>query len=238
MKNLFLLLSLIFVSSCATKYIIPGNRFITPESQGGALRGQIEYQQTGANQLKIDTTDGTIDNGVKYDQVTRAGFLLSNSFFDSFDVIWSHTGGANSMLGGKLQILGASRSSNGAGHKLSLVALFGNNEHETDDESIEFTLGGKEFMAIYGYRISENVLPYVSVSKASYDFDGKIRSSTPSLNGAKPSLSTDSIGLSGGFEFALNSFFAKLEGTYQKLKTTDTKDRDRFTFGYSIGYSW
>jgi hypothetical protein len=55
------------------------------------------------------------------------------------------------MLGGKLQIMGGSRSSNSAGHKLSLALALGGNEHETDDESIEFELSGREFLVLYGY---------------------------------------------------------------------------------------
>jgi len=142
------------------------------------------------------------------------------------------------MLGGKLQIIGASRAANGAGHKLSIAALFGNNEHETDDESVKFELGGKEFLMVYGYRINESFLPYVGLSLASYDFTGKISSSDPSLNGLEPKLTTKSQSLNMGTEFSLNAFFAKLEATYQKLATSDTKDKDRFVFGYSIGFSW
>jgi hypothetical protein len=235
MKNL-ILLSLVFVSSCATKYIIPGNRFMTPESQGGAMRGQIELQQTGANQLRINTSNRDVDSGVKYEDVRRMGFLLSNSLFDQFDVVWSHTGGGNSLLGGKLQLMGASRSGNGTGHKAAISVLVGGNEHEDDEDSIEFELSGREYLLLYGYRISENILPYASFSYATFNFEGDIKKGF--LRGRDPEMVTDSKSLNTGVEFALENFFIKTELTYQQLETSDTKDRKRFIFGYSVGYSW
>lgn len=233
-----LLVFLYLLSGCATKYLVPGNRFITPETQGGAFRGQIELQQASATQATIDTEQGTVTEGVKYSEVDRFGFLFSNSLFDSFDLIWSHTGGSTSMLGGKLQFLGSPRTGNGAGYKLSAAALFGGNEHETDDKSVEFELAGKEVLILYGYRVNQFVLPYSSFSYASYDFSGKIKSKDPVLNGLRPETNTKTMGLSAGLEITLDSFFGKLEATYQQLSTTDTKERSELLLGYSLGFSW
>lgn len=232
----FLFLSLFFSYGCATKYILPGNRFITPESQGGAFKGQIEYQKTGANHLTVNGENGSADDGVLYSDVQRLGFLFSNSLFNQFDLVWSHTGGGNSMLGGKLQIIGASRSEKGAGHKAALGMLLGGNEHETQTKSIEFELTGKEYIFLYGYRINESIFPYASLSLSSYTFTGVIRQG--SLNGQKPNMTTDSRAFSTGVEFSLDALFAKLETTYQQLQTTNTKEKTRFAFGFSVGYSW
>ena len=230
-------LCLLFLAGCATKYIVPANRFITPETQGGAFRGQFEFQQTSANQLTVNTENGTVEEGVLYEDVSRAGFLYSNSFFEQFDVFWSHTGSANSMLGGKLQVMGGSRTSNSAGHKLSLALAFGGNEHETDDSSVEFELSGREFLVLYGYRINESFLPYGSLSYATYEFDGTIKVSGP-LNGLRPQYTTTSTALNGGIEFSIDAFMAKLEATYQQLQTEDTKDKIGFRIGYALGFSW
>lgn len=233
-----LLVTLLFVTSCATKYIVPGNRFLTPESQGGVLRGQFEIQQTQANQLSIDTSNGSVNDGVVYEDVTRTGFLYSNSFFDPFDVYWSHIGSANSMLGAKFQFLGGSRSSNATGHKMSIAGALGGNEHETDDKKVEFELTGKEYLVLYGYRFSQNILAYSSFSYATYNFSGKISSNNPSLNGAKPDIDTKIQSLSGGAELSWEMFFLKLETTYQQLKTSATKDKTRFLYGLALGMSW
>lgn len=236
--NLGLLFCLQLLSGCATQYLIPGNRFITPETQGEAFRGQFEFQQTSGNQLTVNTVNGSVDEGVLYSEIYRSGFLFSNSFFDKFDFVWSHMGAANSMIGGKFQFVGGSRVSKTAGHKLALTVLFGGNEHETDDKSVEYELSGKEYMFLYGYRINENVLPYASLSMSTYDFSGIVRSSNPALNGLRPEFSTTIYSANGGVEFAFEAFFAKLEATYQQLNTKETKVKDRIIFGYSLGFSW
>lgn len=221
------------LSGCATKYLIPGNRFITPETQGDAFHGQIEFQQTAANQLSANLTNDSVDDGVLYTDVSRSGFLFSNSFFDRFDLVWSHTGAANSMIGGKIQVLGGSRVSKSAGHKAALTVLFGGNEHETDDASVEFELTGREYLLSYGYRINENILPYATFSYASYNFNGTVTAS-----GLELEYLTTSTSANAGLEFSLDAFFAKLEASYQQLKTVDTKDKTRIGFGYSLGFQW
>lgn len=228
---------LFFLTSCATKYLIPGNRFITPEAQGNAFHGQLELQQAKATNVTLDTRNGSVDDGVLYEDVTRTGFLISNSVFNQIDVLWSHTGGGNSLLGGKFQFLGDPRISKSAGHKASLAALFGGNEHETEDEDVEFELTGREYLVLYGYRINETIFPYLSFSMASFSFLGKINSNN-SLNGLEPEYITDSKAVNGGVEVNFNTIFVKLEATYQKLSTDHTRDQDRFLIGYSLGMSW
>ncbi|MFP5386935.1 MAG: hypothetical protein ACLGHN_12700 [Bacteriovoracia bacterium] len=235
MRN-FILISLFFVSSCATKYIIPGNRFITPESQGGIFQGQLELQQTGATLATIDTSSGTVNEGVRYKEVARTGFLLSGSLFNQFDLVWSHTGSSNSMIGGKFQFFGDPRSGKGAGHKAALALLMGGNEHESEEEDVEFELTSREYLILYGFRISENIFPYTSFSYATYNFRGKITSG--SLNGLRPEFVSDSRALNIGTEFSIESFFAKIEFTYQRLATSDTKESERKLMGLSMGFSW
>jgi hypothetical protein len=226
------------LSGCATKYILPGNRFITPETQGSFFLGQMEYQQTAATQLTIDTSNGTVNDGVLYEDVIRSGFLLSNSLFDSLDFVWSHTGGSASMLGGKLQFLGGSRSGNTAGHKASFAVLAGGNEYETDDKAIKFNLGGTEYLFLYGYRLNPAILSYSSLSYATYDFKGTIHSNDPVLDGLTPDLKSTLITLSGGLELTYSPFMTKLEASYQQLQTSDSPNKSSFIFGYSFGFNW
>jgi hypothetical protein len=224
---------------CATKYIIPGTRFLTPESQGGAFRGQLELQQNTANQLTAVVDDGDVENGVENKIVGRTGFLLSTSLIEPMDIIWSHTGGGNSLLGAKYQILGSSRMAKGTGEKLAISALFGGNEHETEGPTgVEFELTGQEYLLMYGWRFSEMILTYTSVSYARYAFAGAISSTDPLTNGLKPEYQTRSLGLNLGTELTLGALFGKLEFGYQKLTTTDTKEISNYFWGYSAGFSW
>lgn len=236
--GIFKLLILFIISGCATKYLIPTNRFMSPESQGGVFSGQFEYQMTQANQLTIIANGGNVEQGVEYSTISRSGFSFNSSFSDSVDFVWSHVGGANSMGGIKFQILGTSRSSKGDGHKLSALALFGGNDYETEDQSIDFRLDGQELSLIYGYRIGGVFLPYINISRSKYTFNGTISSSSQVLNGKEPSYESVVWGINPGIEFDWNSYFLKLECSYQQIETDQTEKYSPISFGFSGGVSW
>ena len=228
------LIGLLFLTSCATKYIIPGNRFMTPETQGGAFRSSIEIHQSTANTLKADVSEGNVDNGVEYSVSGRTGFAYAASFLEQVDLFWTHTGGANSLLGAKYQFMGASKLANGAGHKMALSFAMGGNEHETEGKpTVEFDLSGQEFQLLYGYRFNEIVLLYSNLSYSRYNFDGKITSGD--LKGLKPSFESKFYSLYAGMELAVGIFFVKGECGYQEMNTTDTKANGNFLFGYAVG---
>ncbi len=235
---LLFLICQLFLASCATKYLVAGNRFITPESEGGAFIIKTEIQQTNAALMTINTDNSTVDDGVYYSEILRTGYLFSGSFSEQFDFVWSHIGEGNSMLGGKFQFIGGSQSSKSAGHKMALAALFGGNEHETVDKSVEFELTGNEFLFLYGYRINEFVHPYLSISYATYNFSGKINISNQSIDGLEPFFTTNSHSLSSGLELTYESLSGKVEMTYQELLTTDTNYKGRLILGYSLGWTW
>lgn len=236
--KIFLLMGLFLLTSCATKYLVPGNRFMTPETNGGAFKGQIEFQQATANQLSIDTSDNTVDKGVLYEKVTRTAFMYSNSFFDNFDLYWEHMASANSIIGLKFQVVGDPRESRSEGHKIAIALGFGMNEHETDDSSVEFKLSGREVYALYGYRFNEMILTYASLAHYAYSFQGEIVGGRSELRGLEPKFETGVLNLNGGIELSVGPVLAKFEGTYQQIETSDTKDKEQLIFGWSLGYSW
>jgi hypothetical protein len=233
-----LLILLINLGGCATKYLLPVNRFITPETQGGFLNTQFEIQQTKAHQLAIISDGGNVNQGVVYSDISRTGYMFSTAFFDSFDFVWSHVGNANSMLGGKVQFIGGSRSAKAAGHKLGAAYLLGGNEHQTEDKAITFRMDGQELLLLYGYRINEYFLPYASLGRSSYHFDGEISSSNPSLNGKKPSYKSSINQLNGGLELDWQAFFAKLELSYQQISTDQTASKTSLQYCLSAGFNW
>jgi hypothetical protein len=233
------LISLLFLTSCATKYIVPGNRFMTPETEGGAFRTGIEIYQSTSYQLTADITKGSVDEGVITNVTNRSGFAIETSFLEQIDLFWTHTGGGNSLLGVKYQFLGASKNAKSAGHKMAIAAAMGGNEHETDGKNkVEFSLTGQEFQFLYGYRLNEFILAYSNFAYARYNFDGEIHSSDSMINGLKPVYVTKVYSLYGGLEFGLGDFFLKGEYGYQALSTTDTKAQSNYIFGYAVGMTF
>ncbi len=234
--KLILLLFIFFLTGCATKYMLPGNRFMTPESQGGALTSQVEFQQAKATRLYNNVSNSS-SNGVDYEPLTRSGFLFSTSLLDPIDIFWSHVGGGNSLLGIKYQFLGTSRLSKGTGHKMAISAGFGSNEHKTVDQ-ISFELAGKEYQLLYGYRFNEMFLIYSNFSYATYNFKGDIVSSDPAINSLKLNNESSLKSLLSGIEFSIMPFTAKVEIGYQLISTTNSKGYSNFVYGYSLGFSF
>lgn len=238
MRRLLFLFMLLQVG-CATKYIIPGNRFMTPETQGGSLESSAEFQQSQANQLTSDVRNGSVKDGVLNSVIKRSGFLFATSWIEQIDVFWNHTGAGNSLIGGKYQFFGASRIAKGAGHKMAISLAIGGNQHETDGSNrVRFELTGKEVQLLYGYRVNEYFLAYSNLAYGKYDFAGTITSNDPSLNGLKPAYTTQTLSLYGGSELTLGPFFGKAELGYQLLQTTYTKNVMNFVAGYSLGFNW
>ncbi|MGE3609001.1 MAG: hypothetical protein AB7I27_05395 [Bacteriovoracaceae bacterium] len=234
-----LLLFPLFLVSCATKYILPANRFMTPESQGGSFRGQFEFQATKAQESKIDASSGNVTSGVKYKKIYRTGYFLQASLLEQFDFYWSHIGSGLSLFGGKFQFLGASRSAKGTGHKMAFAGGFGGNSHDPDDQYMKtFTYKGQEFLLIYGYRFTENILPYASLNYARYNMNAVMGRNAGVVDGDKVSEESKIKSLSGGLEFNHNAWVMKFEYTAQLIGTDRTQDKTCYIAGYSLGYSW
>jgi len=231
-------LIILFISGCATKYIVPSNRFITPESQGGFFKGEFEFQRTSSTQIAAKAGEGDFNEGVVYQNISRSGYSFSYSFFESVDFIWSHVGSGNSLGGLKYQIFGNSKSAKGAGQKLALVALFGGNDYQTEDKSVIFRLDAQEFLLSYGYRISEFAMPYISLSRSRYDFSGIVSSSIPAINGKEPSYQTIIWSINTGGEFNWQSFFLRTEFSYQQIETENTQTYNPMNLGVSLGVNW
>jgi hypothetical protein len=233
------ILGLFLLTSCATKYILPGNRFITPESQGKMFESQFELQQTSATQANIDISNGSVKNPLIYTDTKKTGFLFSTSVLDSMDFYWSNTGTGNSMFGAKLQFLGESRIAKAAGHKLAATFGIGGNDHHLDgNPGVDFTLGGTDFSLIHGYRFNEFFMLYDALAYSKYQFSGTLTSNNSTLNGLKPSFSNKIIAAFLGAEVSYSAFFAKLEFGYQTLDSSYTKKRNATVLGYSVGVSW
>lgn len=235
------LLYLIILSGCATKYVVPGNRFMTPESQGGVFRGQFELQSTSGQVAKLKTDNERVGQGVEYERIPRTGYQFSTSFFDPFDFVWAHTASSTSMVGGKLQLLGTSRTGNATGHKFSVAYLAGGNRHSTRSKSVQLRADSHEFLLIYGYRISDLLLTYFSFSRANYTYKiqlGPPAYPTPPLAGAIDEVKSivDSLNLGGELNYQI--FFAKAECSYQKIDSTETPVKNALTFGFAGGLSW
>lgn len=238
--SILILLVLFICTSCATKYVLPGNRFLSPESAGGSLRPQVEIQQNGSKLVTVDVTGGRNDNRLQYTDKTRTGFFFGMSLVEQLDFIWYQTASSVGFIGGRFQLYGGSKASKAVGHKLAITAAFGGNEHELDssDPKVKFTMGGQDYSIIHGYRFTENIMIFESISRTRITYDGSLKSGDPTFNGLQVGYRNILYGLFGGLEFNYNAFTAKLECGYQIIESTHTRNKEGILFGYALGYSF
>jgi len=239
MRSLLINLFLISLVSCASRFIIPGNRFYTPETQGGALKGAVEYSSSTATQLIIDDRNASVEEGLISEKIGRNGTMLSLSVMDPIDLIWTRVNAGSSLLGAKLQFLGTPRSAKAVGHEVAFVGLFGSNKYETDDETIKFTLDVQEYSLVYGYRVTENILPYASITISTYQYDvNLLKGPINGVGTSDPSYTSKVKALNLGSEFSFNMLFVKPELTYQLISTTDSATKTNAIVGVAFGVSW
>lgn len=234
MDKLILVLFSFLIVSCATRFILPAQRFLGPEVQGGGLRSSIEMSTSNAHLGKLQ---GTFDGikGVSYEEIQRTGYHFATGLFDSFDFIWSHIASGNSLVGAKFQALGSPRGA-GDGAKLSFAYFVGGNEHEPSEKDIQFKLNAQEFWAIYGYRLNPMFMPYVSAGFSKYNYKAQVK--TGDFQGEKPRIRSDIYSLMLGGELNFEAIFLRLETGMQLLESTKTKDKWTHRTGLSLGYSW
>lgn len=234
MKTLFLLITLLLLSGCATRFILPSQRFLSPEVQGGGLKSTIEIQKTTAHLARLKGGDEGI-KGLAYDEISRTAYQFSTGLFDQFDLVWSHIGSANSLIGGKYQFIGSAKGG-GEGHKLSLAYLVGGNEHESDNKDIEFRLNAQEFWGIYGYRMNPFLMPYASFGLGLYKYRGHIKKGY--YSGERPKIKSDLYMSSVGVELNYQSISLRIESGFQLIESSRTSDKWAMRTGFGLGYSW
>lgn len=237
----FFIVALLFISTgCATKYVIPGNRFISPESVGGVFKVQAEIQQNSSKIAAVDVSGGSTSNRLKYTDKVRTGYFFGASILEQMDFLWYQTASSVSFLGARIQLVGGSKASKATGNKLAITAALGGNQHEIDDgdPEIKFDMGGQDYSIIHGYRFSEFIMVYESLSLTNISFDGDLKSVDPLFNGLAVDYKTKLYGFFVGTEFSYGSLMAKLELGYQIIQSTHTPDRDGIRMGYAIGYNF
>lgn len=234
MKKLVLLSFCLLITSCATRFILPNQRFLSPEVQGGALKTSIELHKTSAHEAKLRGTDQGIV-GVSYQEISRSAYQFSTGLFDQLDLVWTHVGSGNSLIGAKFQLVGSGRGS-GAGSKFSLAYLVGGNEHESEDKSLTMKLNAQEVWAIWGLRFNEFIMPYASFGYGSYQYKGQIKRGA--FAGEAPRIGSDLYTLMLGMEAQFQGFIFKLESGGQLIESSKTKDKWAYMTGFSLGFAW
>ncbi len=234
--NFVLVLTTIFLlSSCANRYMIAGNRFVSPETLGKRYSFQVGTIAGDGTNVYLDAKDGKEDNPVSYESLPRFKYMLEGGLGQKFDYYFSQTSGSLGMHNLKWQFLGNPKKSRSHGNKMALSVGYGTGKNKIDDDpDVEFSLNANDISLIHGYRWYRGILFYESLSYTKYGFSSELTSKDQTLDGLSINNSTTVIGLHGGIELAWKHISIKGELGYQKLSTSNTETKTVFNVGYGI----
>lgn len=226
------LVGLLALTSCATRFRVPLNRFDAPETLGGVMNAEFEFSQQ--SQL-----DGTVDLGesepypVDFTERSSNGYQAALSVAESVDLTWKHTSDGPSMLGVKWQFMGASLGAPGAGQSMSITAAFGGNSHEIEgNPTVEFDLAATDIALLHSLWFTPAFQVYESLSYSSYNFEGKVS------GGLSPGNFADEgklITLAAGLGFVMRPIDIKLEMAYTKADWSGSGSGNYLSWGFALG---
>lgn len=248
-NNLYLLLIILSFASCSQVRIhSPSSRYISPETAGKTLNGEIEIQQQVGTQGTISLEANEIDNPMKLSNtVSHIGTGINLGILEKIDFIGYGRTEGPPLYGVKVQLVGDSKINAKKGNfSVALTAGMGTSTSEFNDSSFltnskttadaEQTL--TDFSIIVGYRTDDDVLVYGSAQTNNHKVNLKISSSEASLDGKNLNLETQTFGLALGLIRYFESYMVKLETSAQQTDWTNSKKMTYGFAGLSIGKHW
>jgi len=256
MKQFIFLLSFaVLTTGCATRFLVPANRFVLPENTGALFKGDVKtgMASTGQVELADDVTAASPDTTpiLSRNSAVHIGADLGLASF--LDIYFTKISGGPTFAGLKIQLLGAPISTAKSGNfSLALAGGSGfgsitqNTEVGTIKGESELKFTGWEALLLLGYRPADSFLIYAGPFTSHIATDAKIKRTANAVTTttAEPSGSGDFSGVNMGFRWGYH-FFIVVEGSYINMKWTREKptelkasDLSSFVSGITLGGAW
>ena len=257
MKNSLILLSLILFSACSTqlKYSMNNSKFITPESTGKFLKGDlgISYQMTHKVVIS-EAFDPLIFNlpaiTSNVDQISIGGEVSLPIDLGLLEKLDFYT--IDGKYGFKYQLIGTPELAKEAGYKGAFAVAYGYDH--PDSSEVVYTSGTTtrtlktdmkvksiETSLLFGKRIDEKNLFYFNIFHDRYTYDGSLSSSQFTTINAKGKSSNTALLI--GYELSSDNkdkFGAKikLEGGVAQGQLDQFDKRTSGVLGSVISMTW
>jgi hypothetical protein len=256
-----ILLTSLFLSlcSCASKFFVPGNRFLSSESSGKFLHGDVKSGGIGVTSVQMadDITLASPDLTPKLEKNSAGLFALQLGLFSGLDIYANMPFGGPLFTGGKIQLTGDTfREAKAGNFSLSIAggAATGtlSQSAEADDIKSESKIKfqGYEAMVIAGLRVTDWTLFYVSPFYTHVSAKAKLQqtdttnpAATPTVT-AEPDGEGDMRGATVGLRFG-KYFFVSGEASFTEMtwkrKNPTPLEADKFknvAIGAALGGAW
>lgn len=242
-------------AGCASKFYIPGNRFLIPENSGGTWKGEFRTGGVGVTQVQVadDITSSSPDTTPKLVENSSAALGFNLGLFSRLDLYGNAVAGGPSFAGLKLQLLGDQNSSAKANNfslAIAGAAALGSETLDAESSGIKgqskLKFSGSQVLALMGYRLADDLLFYVghSVDKIKADVTVQRTQNGTTTTTAEPDgigeLTATTAGLRFGKSFFLNLEYSLMKTKWDREQPTQlaATDLEEGAFGAAIGGSW
>jgi len=247
-----------FFISCSHSIIVktPVSRFLSAESQGESLKGNILIFMAQGNEAQIDLRNSRVDNALVLD---RESSIMFDPIVTGEIGVWGpidliHISGGRmgaDMTGAKVQLYGKGKNTASKNNfSVSILGGYGNvvnNVQEgedlelvplNDDTTSELQISNHALGILIGYRTSDKLLVNLGYSSVFHDFSGKLDSQNTALDNQSLNYKGHSaLTTLGIFSYSGNAIFG-LEFTSEKLKWDKTNETHNVFSNLAVGYSW
>lgn len=256
MKKLLFILPLTLLASCSTelKYHMTNHRFLTPETKGAFLKGDVSaayqlnqkvilasaYDSIVFNLPTTPNTDTAMEGTSEFNLPITLGLLKRLDFYM-----------IDEKYGLKFQFVGSPEAERSTGWKAAIAASYGSEEN--DSAGVTFTSGNStrtydtkiklennSVQLIVGNRLEENFLLYLTLVRDYYKYNGTLTSNQFSaLNVSGHSTNYGSLlGFNLQSDDKKHPVYVKVEGGVMKGKLDKNNARTAGTIGGAVGWGW
>ncbi len=208
-----------------------------PESIGGGA--DIEFKQSGFSEGLLQFTNNDTDNPLLMSSTNNQTLYMAFGLGSQADLFLQIPEESSSLFGIKIQLIGDNSKASSAGHKLAFTLGMGA-ERDTFEGAFKIDLKSdvQDYSLIHGYRFNPFFMVYEGVSLSHYSFEGTIEDAS-SLNSDLISYEARNIlGAHLGIAAGGPSFKFKLEFGVQKIKWTNTEEKQFVYTGYALSASF
>ena len=210
---------------------------IEPEVMGGGLA--VEYRDMQYSRGVLNFSGNTTTNPLTMSVIKNKEFYMGVGLGKIVDLFVRVPEESSSLVGLKVQLIGAPVKEATAGHSLAFTVGTGS---ERDEFKQNFTISMKsdvsDFSLIHGYRLNQYVLFYDGFSVSNYTFEGDISGAVGLDSDEFEYQARNILGLFAGLSLGTHTFKLKFEYALQKIKWTNTDEKLFQGVGWSLAAGW
>lgn len=246
-----ILITLLFVTSCSTYVRTQSTKMLSPESQGGLGKGQVElrFEAQKRDELEFgnDTTNNAVDRADTVYALSPAGEI---GFFNIVDFYVNVHTQSPSVIGLKTQLLGKGREEAKKGNfSASVIVGYGHAARESTSSTDEFIFNNdvkeveletqhEEVGLIFGYRWFDKFLHYANIIYQHQTLEGKVTDNSGNLNKTPFMYEQDGMIYSTGFIHYFAKAYWKVDYTNFTSDWTKTHKQTVNSLSAALGFTW